>query len=118
MKEMLKFIFIIVFILGVFLFIAETKITFKPFSVEFRDLPRTICLFIIFISFGFYNRYTYLKGKRDIIIQIHKIMETSHNVHDDSLKELSEQYDQYTYQKLVKSGLFTGTYEEYKEATK
>lgn len=118
MKAMLNFVFAIVFIIGVFLFVAETKITFKPFSIEFGDLPRTICLFVLFVALTFYNRFTYLKGKRDITMQMHKIMEHTPKDMDDTFIELMEQHDQYTYQKLVKSGLFTGTYEEYKEITK
>lgn len=70
---MIKTITIICFVVFIFLYIAEMKISFNPFSIQFDAMNRALGILFLIISFFYLRDYYYTKGYKDTIQKIEEI---------------------------------------------
>jgi hypothetical protein len=79
MKSMASTIFYIIIVVALFFWTANTKISFDPFSIEFKSLYRAIGLFMIMIGIGFMDYQSEKEGaekfKQALIKELEKKVE-------------------------------------------
>lgn len=80
----IKLSLIIIIAIVVFMFLAETTITLKPFSIHCDSLMKAIGVALIFSGVIILNEYHYKKGVKD---SIKTTTETTSEFFDELIKE-------------------------------